>query len=656
MSDNEYTTDLEDFEELFEELDEELDNGLERETSNILETSTNDNLENLNFRETSDITEISTDNNESSIDESSATTENNNQKKGGSPVWEFMFKQYDDEGKFIAIVCRLCKKEYGIKTSTSPLMSHLIKEHKRNVSIKQQSKLNFNKKPYSKDDAIRIKDCNDALLNFIIGYQLPFAIVNNKWLDEFCKTLDLRYRLPSRQYVQKQIINNFENRRMLVANELEKLKSKVSLTADIWTSISNQAYLGVTIHFIDEHWKMQCFLLDLIHFENSHTGVRTKAKLLQLLNEMHLNGKVLGFTTDNDSKMILCGNLLTTEFDNHEFKHYRCAAHVLNIAINHGMELKVEIISKVRLFVNKIRHSTLLCDSIRNFCTIIKKNYLKLEIDVCTRWNSTFLMLEKLVRMREELDFLVCSNKQLTNDYLKDEEWIQVQSIITLLEPMYKATKILSSSSYPTIGDVRLTFAGILQHIDLYKNNHTLEECIMADSIRHKLEEYWQILDESTTISTILNPCSKLLTFLSENQKNSAINLLRSKMRLYTSTQSNLNESTSNIINARSFFENLIMQQNERQPVEGELERYLALPLTQSEPLVWWSQYVDKFPVLSKMACNYLAIQGTSIPCEQAFSVASHTLTKIRNRLNPETARASLCLKSWMEQNIGIKK
>ena len=78
--------------------------------------------------------------------------------------------------------------------------------------------------------------------------------------------------------------------------------------------------------------------------------------------------------------------------------------------------------------------------------------------------------------------------------------------------------------------------------------------------------------------------------------------------------------------------------------------------MAQSEPLIWWSQYVDKFPVLSKMACNYLAIQGTSVPCEQAFSVASHTLTKIRNRLNPETARASLYLKSWMEQNIGIKK
>ena len=71
--------------------------------------------------------------------------------------------------------------------------------------------------------------------------------------------------------------------------------------------------------------------------------------------------------------------------------------------------------------------------------------------------------------MREELDFLVCSNKQLENAYLNDNEWKQVESIIVLLEPMYKATKILSSSSYPTVSDIRLTFSGILRHIELYR-------------------------------------------------------------------------------------------------------------------------------------------------------------------------------------------
>ncbi len=78
---------------------------------------------------------------------------------------------------------------------------------------------------------------------------------------------------------------------------------------------------------------------------------------------------------------------------------------------------------------------------------------------------------------------------------------------------MYKVIKILSSSLYSTVSDIQLTFAGILWHIELYINDYSMEESIMADSIYKKLDDYWHILDISITISTILNSSSKLLTF-----------------------------------------------------------------------------------------------------------------------------------------------
>ena len=59
-------------------------------------------------------------------------------------------------------------------------------------------------------------------------------------------------------------------------------------------------------------------------------------------------------------------------------------------------------------------------------------------------------------------------------------------------------------------------------------------------------------------------------------------------MVLYIPSQdlSNSNDIVSKDTNARSFFENLIIQQqNETWLVEGELERYLALPLTHSKLL-----------------------------------------------------------------------
>ena len=69
--------------------------------------------------------------------------------------------------------------------------------------------------------------------------------------------------------------------------------------------------------------------------------------------------------------------------------------------------------------------------------------------------------------------------------------------------------------------------------------------------------------------------------------------------------------------------------------------------------LLWWKAHSTEFHILLQIARDYLAVQATSVTSEQAFSVASNTLTKIRNRLHSTTARASLCLKSWIVNNLG---
>ena len=87
--------------------------------------------------------------------------------------------------------------------------------------------------------------------------------------------------------------------------------------------------------------------------------------------------------------------------------------------------------------------------------------------------------------------------------------------------------------------------------------------------------------------------------------------------------------------------------------METELSRYLEEPTDEeTEPLIWWHAHSNEFPVLSKMARDYLIIQATSVASEQAFSIAGNTITKTRNRLLPEMARACLCLKSWMDRGL----
>jgi len=80
------------------------------------------------------------------------------------------------------------------------------------------------------------------------------------------------------------------------------------------------------------------------------------------------------------------------------------------------------------------------------------------------------------------------------------------------------------------------------------------------------------------------------------------------------------------------------------------------LALSQDEnvdPLLWWQAHSNEFPILSLIARDHLAIQATSVACEQAFSVAGNTISKTRNRLHSKTVRASLCTKSWIDNKIG---
>lgn len=88
----------------------------------------------------------------------------------------------------------------------------------------------------------------------------------------------------------------------------------------------------------------------------------------------------------------------------------------------------------------------------------------------------------------------------------------------------------------------------------------------------------------------------------------------------------------------------------------SEILRYLAEPqAVGTDPLTWWKANAVQYPNLCLMACDYLAIPGSSAPCERIFSGAKNIVTDQRNRLLAETIRAVMCLKSWWTTVLKLK-
>ena len=70
---------------------------------------------------------------------------------------------------------------------------------------------------------------------------------------------------------------------------LAENKTKYSLTTDIWTSFANDAYISLTIHFIDECWEMKSYTLATYSFPEQHTGDNIVEKLKEVLSEYDID-------------------------------------------------------------------------------------------------------------------------------------------------------------------------------------------------------------------------------------------------------------------------------------------------------------------------------------------------------------------------------
>jgi hypothetical protein len=82
-------------------------------------------------------------------------------------------------------------------------------------------------------------------------------------------------------------------------------------------------------------------------------------------------------------------------------------------------------------------------------------------------------------------------------------------------------------------------------------------------------------------------------------------------------------------------------------PVDNisELFRYLEKPTEEMCPIQWWAKNKCDFPLLSKLAAQYLSSPPSSVASEQLFSLASDIYVKKRKCLLPENSEMLCFLK-----------
>ena len=94
-----------------------------------------------------------------------------------------------------------------------------------------------------------------------------------------------------------------------------------------------------------------------------------------------------------------------------------------------------------------------------------------------------------------------------------------------------------------------------------------------------------------------------------------------------------------------NFYDNL---EDVETNAETEVERYLKDKLAppKFDVLQWWKQNENQYPVLAKMAKDYLAIQCSSKDTEGGFSKARRQMPYYRHRVSGKNFKAQMLLNS----------
>ena len=190
-----------------------------------------------------------------------------------------------------------------------------------------------------------------------------------------------------------------------------------------------------------------------------HTSEYLNTVLMDVLTDYQINIKqILSITTDNGANMVKAVNDLNDssctedEADNFEdntlmpiesfpclksVTNIRCGAHTLHLCVMDVLKTDniKEKIGRFRMIVKKLKTQT--------YLNLLKTTSFKMPLlDCVTRLNSTYIMLERLVELKEFINMIKYDNALFNVDF-----WDFVSEFLKTFKIIYAASKKLQAEN-----------------------------------------------------------------------------------------------------------------------------------------------------------------------------------------------------------------
>lgn len=371
-------------------------------------------------------------------------------------------------------------------------------------------------------------ELTNSILNMIVTDMRPLSMVEDSGFKAMVSTFHPKYELPSRTFFTKQMEKKYEVIKAKMKQALQETDS-VALTTDIWTSISTEAYMGVTCHYIGKNWNMVSYSLTTMPLEERHTAANIAEWIEEVIAKFDIPAKkIKAVVHDNGANVVAAAKILEGR---HGWASVRCAGHTLNLVVQSSLKFHQAIskcVAAARSLVEHFKKSELACTKLKDKQKQMGCKDNMLVQDVSTRWNSTYAMLSRLHEQRWPVTATLSDPAvtQRGKHYLdlKPEQWNLIEELNQVLEPFESATVFLSGQHYVTLS--------ALPHLvhKLKKNIQSpeLETAPVSSFQTHATEqvtERWQGLLEFTPespnitlLAAALDPRFRKLRFLAAEE------------------------------------------------------------------------------------------------------------------------------------------
>lgn len=328
---------------------------------------------------------------------------------------------------------------------------------------------------------LNVERFSGLLVRWVVQAQIPFSAIEDKGFRDILLALQPsldKYIIKSHNSLSKWVRDDYQEACKQLKSVLAKSHSRIHISFDGWTSPSCKAIVGICAHFLTPGMALRHALIGFKEIAGVYDGENLAEYIIQLLIDLEINHKYGVFVGDNAGNVdtavsAIVRRLRPEEASNTGARRSRCLSHIINLAAKafiheadveawkdrvrmtaesdtrlgqDELDLAVEQeqwrsrgpVGKYHNIVVFIRGSPqrrqAFTASVQAVVNEAKERGEPVDFngdltvirDSCTRWNSTYLSIDRGLKLKRAIQlFLLDFLQPLQKDLLTEDDWAQ---------------------------------------------------------------------------------------------------------------------------------------------------------------------------------------------------------------------------------------